>query len=174
MKRQHQKYERPRRPFDKSRIEEEDALVEKYGLKNKREIWKAEAAIARIRNQAKKLIVGTNEQKDAFVSRLQKKGFKVEKIADVLSLDKEDWLKRRLQTIVHTTGLTTTAKQARQFIVHKHVTVGESIVNIPSYQVAVEEESSITLNIVLKEPPKASRLEEIKEEALGEEVESNE
>jgi small subunit ribosomal protein S4 len=169
MKRQHQKYERPRRPFDKQRIEEEDALVEKYGLKNKREIWKAEAAIARIRNQAKKLIVGTDEQKQAFIARLQKKGFKVEKIADVLSLDKEDWLKRRLQTMVHAKGLTTTAKQARQFIVHKHVSVGDRIVNIPSYQVAVDEEPLISLNIVLKQPPVSKdTLQEIKEEMLEE------
>ena len=35
MKKQKKKYLRPRRPFDKKRIEEENLLVEKYGLKNK-------------------------------------------------------------------------------------------------------------------------------------------
>lgn len=150
MKRQHQKYSRPRKPFDKLRIEEEDVLVEKYGLKNKREIWKAEAAIARIRNQAKKLITTSDEKKQAFIERLQTKGFKIEKIADILSLNKEDLLKRRLQTIVFAKGLTNTPKQARQFIVHKHIKIGDQTVNIPSYQVGVDEESLIMLTVVLQ------------------------
>ncbi|KAF5426797.1 small subunit ribosomal protein S4, partial [Candidatus Methanophagaceae archaeon] len=36
------KYERPRRPWVLQRIKDERELAEKYGLKNKREIWKAE------------------------------------------------------------------------------------------------------------------------------------
>ena len=55
MKKQNKKYSRPRKPFDKARIIEEDLLKEEYGLKNKREIWKAEAGIRRIRNLAKQL-----------------------------------------------------------------------------------------------------------------------
>ena len=102
MKRQKKKYSKPRRPFDKVRIEEENLLKEKYGLKNKREIWKADAAIGRIRNLAKKLITESKEEQKAFVEGLQKKGFSATSIADALALDKEDWLKRRLQTIVHT------------------------------------------------------------------------
>lgn len=170
MKRQHQKYSRPRKPFDKARIEEEDALVEKYGLKNKREIWKAEAAIARIRNQAKKLITTTDEKKQAFIVRLQTKGFKVEKIADILSLNKEDLLKRRLQTLVFTKGLTNTAKQARQFIVHKHIKIGEQTVNIPSYQVTVDEEPSIILTVILKTPKRPSKKEKVEESEEGAET----
>ena len=38
MKRQNKKYSRPRKPFDKQRIEEENLLRDKYGLKNKKEI----------------------------------------------------------------------------------------------------------------------------------------
>src|SRR3989344_8415594 len=99
--RKRKKYSRPRRPFDKIRIEEENVLREKYGLKNKKEIWKADAAIGRIRNLAKMLITANDEDKKAFVEKLKKKGFKIENIPDALSLNKEDWLKRRLQTIVH-------------------------------------------------------------------------
>ena len=172
MKRLHKKYSRPRRPFDKTRIDEEDLLVEKYGLKNKKEIWKAEAAIALIRNQAKKLIVADEEKKQTFLARLQKKGFKVEKIPDVLSLDKEDLLKRRLQTIVQLKKLANTPKQARQFITHKHIAIGNQIVNIPSYHVSIDEELLIRLPVVLElKKPVVDKMEEIKDEILeGKEI----
>ena len=143
MLRKRKKYSRPRKPFDKPRIEEENVLRERYGLKNKKEIWKADAAIGRLRNLAKELITASEEEKQAFVDRLNKKGFNVENIAGVLSLDKEDWLKRRLQTIVFANGLTSTPKQARQLIAHKHVSVGSQVVNIPSYMVSLEEEPVI-------------------------------
>jgi small subunit ribosomal protein S4 len=165
MIRKKKKYSRPQRPFDKVRIEEENVLKEKYGLKNKKEIWKADAAIGRVRNQAKKLITAGDEEKEAFVERLKKKGFEIESIADSLALDKEDWLKRRLQTIVHKKGLTTTPKQARQLISHKHTVIGDQIVNIPSYQVSLDEEGLVKLNITLKtaEKKKVKVKEEKKE-----------
>ena len=43
MIRKHKLYKRPRKLFDISRIKDEDELVKKYGLKNKKEIWKAKA-----------------------------------------------------------------------------------------------------------------------------------
>ncbi len=163
MKRQRKKYSRPRRPFDKIRIDEENILKEKYGLKNKKEIWKADAAIGRIRNLAKQLITKSEEEQKEFILRLQKKGFEVESIGDALALDKENWLKRRLQTIVYNKKLTQTPKQARQFVTHKHVVVGKRIINIPSYQVSLEEESNIKLNIVLKIPKSKAKIEKKKE-----------
>lgn len=184
-KRNRKNYSRPRKPFDKVRIDEENVLKEKYGLKNKKEIWKADAAISKIRKIAKQLITADIEEKKAFISRLQKKGFQVESIADTLSLNKEDLLKRRLQTIVHSKGLTNTPKQARQLITHKHVAIGDQIVNIPSYQVELEEESEVSLNIVLKTEKKkttkgAKISKEIKDaeeeiaEEIAEEFEDNE
>jgi len=174
MKRQKKKYSRPRRPFDKARIDEENVLRDKYGLKNKKEIWKADAAIGRIRNQAKKLITAEEDEKNTFVDGLKKKGFEVESIADALALDKEDWLKRRLQTVVNKKGFTTTAKQARQLITHKHVSIGDQVVNIPSYQVSLEEEGLVKLNLALKTgEKKKDKLEEIKEE-VGEGKEKKE
>lgn len=164
------KYSKPGKPFDKQRIDEEDELKEKYGLKNKREIWKAEAAIARIRNLAKQLITKSEDEKKAFVERLKKKGFKVESIPNALSLNKEDWLKRRLQTIVVFKKLANTPKQARQFITHKHISIKNQIVNIPSYLVSLEEEPEVKLNLTLKIlEPKKSKIEKIKEEISEEE-----
>lgn len=167
MKKQKKKYSKPQRPFDKTRIEEENALREKYGLKNKKEIWKADAAIGRIRNQAKQLITAEAKDKNAFIKKLQKKGFQVESIADALALDKEDWLKRRLQTVLFSKKLVNTPKQARQFIVHKHVSVRGQIVNVPSYQISLEEEPEVKLDIALniKKSPK-SKIEEIKQGIL--------
>ncbi len=168
-KRKRKQYSKPRRPFDKIRIGEENMLKERYGLKNKKEIWKADSAIARIRNLAKRLITKSDEEKRIFIERLQKIGFKVDKIADALALDKEDWLKRRLQTIIFIKKFANTPKQARQFVAHKHVSVGNRIINIPSYQVSLEEEPSVRLNLVLKKENKKSKIEEIKEQVLSKE-----
>lgn len=171
MIRKHKKYSRPRKPFDKPRIQEENILREKYGLKNKREIWKADASIGRIRNRAKLLITKSDEEKNKFIEKLQKQGFKVESIADALGLNKEDWLKRRLQTILVFKKLAATPKQARQLIAHKHVSVANQIVNIPSYQVSLEEEPHVKLNLVLKiKEPKKSKVEEIKDAVIEEEI----
>jgi small subunit ribosomal protein S4 len=171
MIRKHKKYSRPRKPFDKPRIEEENVLREKYGLKSKREIWKADAAIGRIRNRAKLLITKSEKEKEAFIEKLKKQGFKVESIADALGLNKEDSLKRRLQTILVFKKLATTPKQARQLIAHKHVSIANQIVSVPSYQVSLEEEPHVKLNIVLKlKPEKKSKIEEIKEAVLEDEI----
>jgi len=175
MIRRRKKYSRPRKPFDKARIEDENQLKERYGLKSKREIWKADTSIARIRNLAKELITKPEEEKNAFVERLQKKGYNVQTLQDALALDKEDLLKRRLQTILASGGIVRTPKQARQLIVHKHVSVNDKIVNIPSYHIDLEEEPSVKLNIVLKVPEnKKSKLEQIKEEVLEGEEENME
>jgi len=176
MIRQKKKYSRPRKPFDKQRIGEENELREKYGLKNKKEIWKADAAISRLRNLAKDLITKSGEEKEAFIERLKKKGYDVSTLQDALALDKESLLKRRLQTIVFSRKLSLTPKQARQLIAHKHVSVNDRVVNIPSYHVDLDEEASVKLNIVLKMPEKKkSKIEKIKDAVIeGEEEEIEE
>ena len=150
MLRKHKKYSKPRKPFNKQRIEEEAIIKTKYGLKNKKEIWRAEAAVTKIRRQAKELIRAGEDEKNAFFIRLQKQGFKVKTIADVLALTKEDYLKRRLQTILVEKKMTTTSKSARQMIVHKRVLINNKAVNSPSYLVPVELESKISIKQRIK------------------------
>jgi small subunit ribosomal protein S4 len=165
--RSRKKYSRPRKHFDKARIDEENVLREKYGLKNKREIWVADASIKKIRGLAKELITKNEDEKNKFIERLNKKGFKVKSIADVLALDKENWLKRRLQTIVFEKKIAITPKQARQLIVHKKILIGNRIVNIPSYQVSLGEESLIEIFLKTKKDKKKTvkkETEELKEE----------
>jgi small subunit ribosomal protein S4 len=145
MKRKHKKYSRPKRPFDKARIEEEAKIKEEFGLKNKKEIWKAEAKVKSIREKAKKLISAKPEEQKILFNNLNKMGIKVDSISSVLSLNKEDYLKRRLQTILVTKKLASTSKQARQFIVHKKTLVDGKVINIPSYIVPLGLENKISL-----------------------------
>ena len=145
MKRKHKQYSKPKRPFDKTRIEEEAIIKKEFGLKNKREIWKAEAKIKSIREKAKKLISSNKEDQQAFFDRLKKMGLEVNSIGEVLALDKKDYLNRRLQTILVKKELATTIRTARQLISHKKVLVDERIVNSPSYVVPIKLENKISL-----------------------------
>lgn len=145
MKRKHKLYSKPKRPFDKSRIDEEAKIKKNFGLKNKKEIWKAEARIKSIREKAKNLISSDKKEQESLFKKLKKIGLEVNSIADVLSLDREDYLGRRLQTIVLKKGFATTSRSARQLIVHKKVLVDGKAVNSPSYIVPVDLEDKISL-----------------------------
>ncbi|MFQ5531040.1 MAG: 30S ribosomal protein S4 [Candidatus Nanoarchaeia archaeon] len=145
MKRKRKTYSKPKRPFDKTRIDEEAEIKKEFGLKNKKEIWKAEAKIKSVREKAKRLISSKSEDQQALFDRLKKIGFEVNSIADILSLDKKDYLGRRLQTILVKKKLVTTVKSARQLITHRKVLVNGKVVNIPSYIVSVDLEDKIDL-----------------------------
>lgn len=160
MKRKHKTYSRPKRPFDKPRIEEEAGIVEEFGLKNKREIWKAEARVKSIREKAKKLISAKPEEQQVLFNKLNKIGLKVNSISSVLSLDKQAYMRRRLQTVVVTKKLATTPKQARQLIVHKKVLVNGMAIDSPSYVVPIDLEDKITLK---DKKIKKKKVEEAKE-----------
>ncbi len=144
MKRKHKKYSRPRKLFNKARIDEEAKIKKEFGLKNKREIWKTEAKVKSLREKAKKLISSSKEEQEKLFESLKKIGLNVDSIGDVLVLDKRDFLKRRLQTIV-SKKLANTPKMARQLIVHKKVLINEKVVNSPSYIMPVNLENKITL-----------------------------
>lgn len=154
MKRKHKKYSKPKRPFDKIRINEEAEIKKTYGLKNKKEIWKAESQIKSIREKAKKLIGADVKEQQALFNRLKKIGLNVNSIADALSLDKKDYLDRRLQTVLVKKKLTTTTKSARQLITHRKILIEGKVVNSPSYIVPIHLENKITLKEKIKEIPK--------------------
>lgn len=145
IKRKRRLYSRPRKLYDKTRIDEENKIVEKYGLKNKREIWKAKSKIADLRKRAKLLIPMSDEEKAKFFAKLNKMGFKIGNISDVLALTPENWLERRLQTFVFMKGLAKTPKQARQLIVHKYVLVSGEAVGAPSFFVTTDLENKIQI-----------------------------
>ena len=150
MKRKHKIYSRPKRPYDKARIEEENVIRKKYGLKNKKEIWKADAKVKIMRQKAKKLIKATAEEQKALFQRLQKIGLKVSSISDVLGLDKTDYMERRLQTVVVKKNLAPTVKTARQMITHKKILVNGAVVNSPSFVVPILLENKIEIKKKIK------------------------
>ncbi len=143
------KYQTPSHPWQADRIQEEKKLLEEYGLKNKREIWKALAILRRIRRQARELLGKRGKQAERqeklLMARLQRLNLLKEgsTLDDVLGLTVRDILDRRLQTLVYKKGLASTIKQARQFIVHGHITVGGKKVTAPSYLVPADEEDTI-------------------------------
>ena len=157
MKRKHKIYSKPKKPFDKTRIIEEEQIKKEFGLKNKREIWRSDSRIKVIRGKTKNLISASSQEQNKFFERLRKIGLKVQSIGDVLSLNKQDYLNRRLQTVLVAKRIARTMKDARQFIVHKKVLINGKVVNSPSYIVPVDMEGKISL---------APRREKIKVEAI--------
>lgn len=174
MIRKHKKYSRPRKPFDTVRIKAENDLVNRYGLKNKREIWKAKAKLDSIRNRAKELLRESSEEEQRlFLDKLSKLGYKVEEVVDVLALTEENVLNRRLQTVILKKGITTTTKGARQLITHKHISIDNKIINIPSYHVIIDEEKNIKkvgkVKTIKKEEKKVEDIANVKTDEKMEE-----
>ena len=142
-------------------MDAENVLVKRYGLKNKREIWKAKTAVSGMRRRAKSLIGKDSETQQKFFDKLNKMGINVVNISDVLALTEESIFERRLQTFLYKKKLATTVKGARQLIVHKNVLVDGSTVNVPSFIVTRDLENKITL----REPKvKAKKVKEEKVE----------
>ncbi|MFW6003150.1 MAG: 30S ribosomal protein S4 [Halanaeroarchaeum sp.] len=139
-------YETPNHPYQGERIAEEADLVGRYGLKNKEELWRAQSELRSYRREARRLLGRTGEESaDEFVARLARIGVLDEgdELDDVLSLDVTDVLERRLQTVAYRKGLANTVDQARQFVTHGHILVGDARVSAPSYKVAVDLEDDI-------------------------------
>lgn len=153
MKRFRKKYEKPKRPWDKARIEAEKELMKKYGLRRKKEVWKAEAILRKYRRIARDLLANYNAEKEKIlIKKLSRFGLLSENstLDDVLSLTVENILDRRLQTIVFKKGFANTIKQARQFIVHGHVYIKDRKITYPSYLVPLNEENEIKVGIGIK------------------------
>ena len=148
-------YETPNHPFQGERIAEEAGLVGRYGLKNKEELWRAQSKLRSYRREARKLLgraqgdpEAAEQEGQEFLQSLRRTGILSDQdgLDDILSLDITDVLERRLQTVVYRKGLASTPKQARQFITHGHVLVGEGRVRVPSYTVTTNEEDDITFD----------------------------
>jgi small subunit ribosomal protein S9e len=123
-----------------------------YGLRCKREIWRAQLALAKIRSAARKLL--TLDEKDtkrlfegdALLGRMVRYGVlgSDEKRLDaVLSLSTQRFLDRRLQTMVFKTNFAKSVHHARVLILQRHIRVGKQIVNSPSFLVRTESRGHI-------------------------------
>tara|TARA_B100000287_G_scaffold435396_1_gene503492 strand:+ start:2270 stop:2872 length:603 start_codon:yes stop_codon:yes gene_type:complete len=154
------KFSRPRtqtptHPWKQARIDEEHDLKERYGLKKiggMREIWREKSALRRHRNQAMKLIgrVDSTEghyakEKDQLLNSLTKKGLLQTgaDVGDVLEINVEHMLSRRLQSVVYYKGLAPSMRAARNLIVHGHICIGDQRMTVPGYHILKEEEDSL-------------------------------
>jgi len=180
IKRKRKLFSRPKKLFDRTRMDEENVLVKRYGLKNKREIWKAKTAVSKLRRRAKTLIGKEQEEQQVFFDKLIKMGLVVRDVSDVLALTEENLFERRLQTVLFKKKMANTVKAARQLIVHKNVLVDGNVVNVPSFIVTSDLEGKITLKekkvkvkpepeVPTEEVPVESEVAEVTEEAPVEE-----
>lgn len=148
-RKQRKKYETPTHPWQEERIEKEKEILRVYGLKNKKEIWKMDSVLRRFKRQVKSLVTKESEQakkeEKQLLDKLIKLGLigKDAKLEDVLGLETKSILDRRLQSLVFKKGLANSVKQARQFIVHGHISVGDKKISAPSYLVLKSEEDKI-------------------------------
>ncbi|MGC2033967.1 MAG: 30S ribosomal protein S4 [Thermoplasmata archaeon] len=146
-------YETPKHPWEAARMEEERKLLEKYGLKNKRELWKAQSILRGFRRQARdlqaRLRAGEPQaqvETEGLIGRLIRQGVLAPgspSLDDILALSTEDLLRRRFEWIVFTKGLSLTTRGGRQLIVHGHLSIKDHRVTRPGYLVLAEEERTI-------------------------------
>jgi len=144
-------WQRPKRPLNYDLIMDELKTLGTFGLKTKRELWKTQTELSRVRLQARSLLALRQDERERkepiLMQSLSKIGLVNENstLDDVLNLQVTDLLSRRLQTIAQKKLYFKTPYQARQAIVHGHIMIGDSVVTIPSYIVKTEEEAKIHL-----------------------------
>merc|ERR1712070_727406 len=132
--------------------ESELKIVGQYGLKNKREVWRVQYALAKIRAAARNLL--TLEEKDerrifegdALLRRMSRLGLLNEserKLDYVLGLTLSKFMERRLQTKVFKLQIARSVHHARVLIRQRHIRVGKQICNVPSFLVRVDSEKHV-------------------------------
>jgi len=144
-------WQKPKRPLNYDLIMDELKTLGTFGLKTKRELWKTQTELSRVRLQARSLLALRQDERERkepiLMQSLSKIGLVNEDstLDDVLNLQVTDLLSRRLQTIAQRKLYFKTPYQARQAIVHGHIMIGDSVITIPSYTVKTEEEAKIHL-----------------------------
>jgi len=144
-------WNKPQRPLNYNLMMDELKTLGTFGLKTKRELWKARTNLSKLRHQARSLLALRQEirkeKEPVLINSLSKIGLvdKNSTLDAVLNLQVTDLLSRRLQTIVQKKLYFKTPYHARQAIVHGHIMIGDRIITIPSYIVKIDEESKIHL-----------------------------
>ena len=141
------KYETPSHMWDSARIGREHDLKSKYGLRNLRELWILASEIRKMRMNIRSVLSGKSSEKTGreIIARLSRynivKGDATPD--DLLVINVEALLERRLQTIVMRKGLARTPGQARQLIAHGLISVNGKRMKSPGHLVTSSEEAAI-------------------------------
>ena len=142
-------WRKPKRPLNYELKMDELKTLGTFGLRTKRELWKAHTELSRVRHQARSLLALRQEIREEKEPILMKSLTRIGLVSsdatldDVLNLNVDDLLSRRLQTIVSKKLGFKTPYQARQAVIHGHIMIGERKIDIPSYTVTVEEENNV-------------------------------
>ena len=144
----------PKKPFDKDRLINELRIVGVYGLRNKREVWRVQLTLAKLRKAARQLLTLPQDdprrqfEGDAIIRRIVKLGLLKEnerKLDYVLGLTINQFMERRLQTLVAQRKIADSIHHARVMIRQRHIAIGKQLVNIPSFMVRVSSEQHIAI-----------------------------
>ena len=178
-------WRKPKRPLNYELKMEELQTLGTFGLRTKRELWKAHTELSRVRQQARSLLALTQKVRDEKEPILLKSLARIGLVKndatldDVLNLKPTDLLARRLQTIVSNKLGFKTPYQARQAVIHGHIMVGDRKIDIPSYTVTVDEEDSVHFSPESKIPEmlektkvESPKTEEVKEGEEGTEAQT--
>ena len=142
-------WRKPKRPLNYELKMEELKILGTFGLRTKRELWKAHTELSRVRHQARSLLALRQDVRAEKEPILMKSLARIGLVSsdatldDVLNLNANDLLSRRLQTLVTKKFGFKSPYQARQAVIHGHIMIGDRKVDIPSYTVTVEEENDV-------------------------------
>jgi small subunit ribosomal protein S9e len=143
-----------RRPYEKERLAQELKLCGEYGLRCKREIWRVQYMLSKVRKAARTLLtLDIKDPKRLFetpplIRRLKRYGLLTDEettLDDILKLTTQRFMERRLQTKVFKLGIGKSIHHARVLIRQRHIRVGKQIVNVPSFCVRTDSEKHIAL-----------------------------
>jgi len=183
------KYKKPKKLLDKTRVIEEGKLKREYGLKNTRELWKAQSELRKVRREARKLLALDEEERKRgaaiVLNKLERLGILSKETAtidNILSLTVRNFLDRRLQSLVYKKGLAKKITQARQIITHGFISVDGRKATSPGMLIVKSMEEKIAyykpidLSVPEKKeeaaPPAAEGAEAPKEAAVESKGES--
>jgi len=146
------KYDTPSHPWRGDRIKEENEILTKFGLKNKKEVWRMQSYLRDLRGQTRTLQakIRTEDQQaikeaDLLLKRCYSMGILPDgaPLQEVLAIQLDQVISRRLESLVYAKGLASTYKQARQMITHGHITLKGRRVTIPGMLVKMGDERTI-------------------------------
>jgi small subunit ribosomal protein S4 len=169
-------WRKAKRPLNYELKMDELKTLGTFGLRSKRELWKAHTELSRVRHQARSLLALRQEirleKEPILMKSLSRIGLVSNEstLDDVLNLQVNDLLSRRLQTLVSRKFGFKTPYQARQAVIHGHIMIGDRKVDIPSYIVTLEEEKNIHFSPESNIP---SMLESTKKSEVVSEVSSD-